>query len=284
MKKFKLTPKWVLNNLPQSYFIIKEKIVIATDIALDFVFIKQALQTLGIQYYESKIKIEDVTLDAVIIKGEDISLVSHQKQRELKQNKYIISRTIESFAEVNPILDALTILTLGLRTEFGKVNNDDHHIDEILNSLSEYPALKCKYFLDSEGKLGYNYEDQGEEFKQSEECELIDMFGVFAFFQINLEYFELRNPKWKGMNKTLSRRFPEIYDAYINLSKMFGFSGTARLISNLFHCGKYFDNKCLWNPDIDNWENDLLELNENYFEWKERSNKVIPKHYEIRFV
>ena len=275
MKKFKLTPKWVLNNLPLSYNIIDEEVAMVTDIELDFVFLQRALKTLGIQYHVFENEIDDVTYYGIMMSIKDISQVSYQKQRELQQNKLIIRRGFKRLPDSEAILTALTILSWGLRAEISKINNEKYHIGEILNSLSEFDILKCKFFLDSDGKLRYNYEDQTKEFTQSDECELINMFGEFACFQINLGYFELRNPKWKGMNKTLEKKFPEIYNAYIELSKKFGFTGTARLIPNLFNCDKYFGNKCLWNPDIENWEINLLEFDENYSDDEKKKSVVV---------
>ena len=78
---------------------------------------------------------------------------------------------------------------------------------------------------------------------------------------------ELKNPKWKGLNKTLSEAFPEIYDAYINLSKKFDFKGTARLLTSLYsesQIQKYYQ-----NPGIVEWDSDLLELDEEYLEEEE---------------
>ena len=88
MNEFKLTPKWVLNNLPQAYANIDEELVMMTDIELDFVLIKQSLQTLGIRYIEDEYKPEGVILYAVVLQVEDICHVLYQKLKVLELNKY----------------------------------------------------------------------------------------------------------------------------------------------------------------------------------------------------
>jgi len=268
MNEFKLTPKWVLNNLPQSYAIIDEELGMMTDIELDFVLIKQALQTLGIQYIEGEYKSEGVINYGVIFQVEDIRQFLYQKLKELKQIQVMIKRKDIRLPEKGEVLFALRILSYGLLVERAKTTNESNIVDELYSSLNEMFASKCKFFRGSEGVMHYIFKDQSDESWDTEEHELILMIGKFAWYKINLEYLELRNPKLKGLNKILSDTFPEIYDAYTDFSKKFGFNGTARLVTDPFISKKGVI-KYLQNPGIVEWDSDLLELNENYLEEEE---------------
>jgi hypothetical protein len=265
VQNFKLTPEWVLNNLPQSYLIIEDELGIVTGTELDFVLIKQALQTLGIEYEEGEYKNDGDLLYGVMFQVDDVSQVLHQKLKELKTNNENIRRSFVRPPETGKVLSALFFLSISLGPKVSKLNNESHHIDVILSYLSELLVSKCKFLLDSDGRLCYNFKDQDEQSLESDESGLLIMIGVFACYKINLEYLELKNPKWKGLNKTLSEAFPEIYDVYISLSKKFDFKGTARLWTAQNISEKRIQ-KYLQNPVVDFWDSDLLELDENYFE------------------
>jgi hypothetical protein len=268
LKKFKLTPDWVLNKLPQSYLIIEDELAIVTDIELDFVLIKQALQTLGIEYEEGENTNEGIASYVIFILVDDVSQVLYEQLSELKHNKELVRKGFVRLPKKEEIFSALCIFCHGLLPEVSTINNESHRIDEILSSLSELLASKCKFFLESDGSLCYKFTDESDKSSDSEEHALLVMIGKFACFQINLEYLELRNPKWKRLNETLSKAFPEIYDAYVSLSKKFGFTVTARLVNNPCiskkKCRKY-----LRNTEVENLDSDLLELDENYLEEEE---------------
>jgi len=277
LKKFTLTPEWVLNKLPQSYGILDEEMFISTEIEMDSNFIKRALQTLKIQYYEDNLPLEGNTVYTVLTQVDDVSQVLYEqlselKHRELKHNKDLVRKGFVRLPETEEIFSALCILCHGLLPEVSTINNESHRIDEILSSLSELLASKCKFFLESDGRLGYNFTDESDKSSDSEEHALLVMIGKFACFQINLEYLELRNPKWKRLNETLSKAFPDIYDAYVSLSKKFGFTVTARLVNNPCiskkKCRKY-----LRNTEVENLDSDLLELDENYVEEENKQSQ-----------
>jgi len=156
-------------------------------------------------------------------------------------------------------------LSISLERKVSMINNEFHQIDDVLSSLSELVEYRCKFVLNSDGKLCCNENKQNEKPLGSDERILLFWLGTFACFQINLGYLELRNPMFKGLNDSLSAAFPEIYSAYISLSKKNSFTGTARLMKDKYisveRIQKYFQ-----NPGIVEWDNDLLELDENYLE------------------
>ena len=268
MKNFKLTPQWVLNNLPLGYGIFDDQLAVSTDTELDFVLIKQALQTLKIQYYENNFPFEGIPTYTVMIQVDDVSQILNQQLEELKHDNLIIRRELVQLPETRDVLSALCILTYGLLPIVCKINNESLHIDEILSSLSELLASKCKFHIGSDGLLHYIFKDQSDESSDSEEHELLLMIGEFAFYKINLKYLELKNPNWRGLNKTLSKAFPEIFSAYISLSKKFGFTITARLVDDPCISKKKF-RKYLRKAEVENWDSDLLELDEDYLEEEE---------------
>ena len=124
VQNFKLTPQWVLNNLPLGNGIIYNQIAVSTDIELDFIKIKQALQTLKIQYYENNFPIEGIPTYTVMIQVDDVSQVLYQHLKELKHDKMTIRRRFVRLPETWEVLSAICSLSYGLLPIVCKINNE----------------------------------------------------------------------------------------------------------------------------------------------------------------
>lgn len=120
------------------------------------------------------------------------------------------------------------LIMVRLGGEFTKKYHQSLGIEKILNSFNKLVHAKCSYSLNSDKVFCFTNHG-GEEFYNSSEFNLYASLGILACLRINLEYLELKNPRLDGLVLLLSCLYPEAVDAYLKISKQFGFDGTTSL-------------------------------------------------------
>jgi hypothetical protein len=131
-----------------------------------------------------------------------------QKLTELCRNNELILRLVEIYHNYG---DKISIRAINLE-----------QIRRIYSVYSNLLSLKCKFFIDSDGIIRYQF-DSDESFEYSNEHVVVVILGALAPLGLNLEYLESQNSIFKGLNSFLLKEFPETYNAYCALSNQFKF-------------------------------------------------------------
>jgi hypothetical protein len=175
--------------------------------------------------------------------------------------------------EENFFLYTMLFVCLSIVHKIKDERNESHQIDDILSSFSNLIGSRCKYFLDSDGAIGYKLSDD-KEFVDSSESALLIFLGVFACYRINLDFFEKQNPDLEGLNEHLKKEYPEAYNAYWELTRMFGFDS---MVDMGFHPEKSQEEMCthLRNLKVEKW-NGTIPKNDDSIS-KEKVNTSICK-------
>lgn len=123
---------------------------------------------------------------------------------------------------------SLLLISLGVGHKVNEENKRNPRIKDALKLLSRQLKSKCRYYLDQDHSLCFQFKG-GKEFEESNESGLVVLLGVFACLRINLTYLEKQNAELEGLNILFTTFYPDIMSAYNKISNEFAFDGTVQL-------------------------------------------------------